>query len=310
MWHVMLNELDFIWNGGPGSGFHGHYGRPGERGGSSSNKCVPADAEAIKSNKFMKDIDTNKLSAYEGKMLAKAAKGGNISPKEAEKMTKIKACIRELNATKEIKPEDRPELVEQVKKEFRDEIMKQAEEYGGAKQDYKFSIITGLPGAGKTSAGVEELRKQGYLEVDNDIAKKVPALAKYNKGGAGAGVVQEICSAARKQLVAELLKEGYNVIYPGTGDKYKKVSRDLTMFKDAGYKADGPAVRYVEVSNATAVTRAIIRTYTDGRYTGLNYITGMGDNPKKVIQQLEAEGYTDANTGAKFKISIEKHKND
>lgn len=153
------------------------------------------------------------------------------------------------------------------------------------------------------------MRKQGYLEVDNDIAKKVPALAKYNKGGAGAGAIQEICSVARKQLVAELLKEGYNVIYPGTGDSYKKVSRDLTMFKNAGYKADGPAVRYVEVSNATAVTRAIIRTYTDGRYTDLNYITGMGDNPKKVIQQLEKEGYIDVSSGSKEKISIEKHKN-
>lgn len=275
-----------------------------------SGGCSVKNAEIIKSNKLMNTIDTNKLSAYEGAMLAKAARGGNITPQEAKKMQKIKECIAELENTKTIDPDKNPELVEQVKKEFRKEIMQQAEEYGGAKQEHKFSIITGLPGAGKTSAGVEELRKQGYLEVDNDIAKKVPALKEYNKGGAGAGAAQDVCSVARKQLVSELLSQGYNIIYPGTGDNYDKVSRDLSMFKDAGYKADGPAVRYVEVSNETAVTRAIIRTYTDGRYTGLDYITDMGNKPKKVIERLESEGYADKSSGAKLGVTIEKHKND
>ena len=306
-----LSAILLALNGGKGSGNWGHGGRPGKVGGSSSTGggCSKLDADIIHGNKFMRDIDTSKLSAYEGEMLAKVAQGGNITPEEAMKMEHIKRCDRKLNKTEILKPEEHPDLVSRAKEEFKEKILKDADAYGGAKKDKEFAIITGLPGAGKTTAGVEELKKKGYLEVDNDIVKKVPSLAKYNKGGAGAGAIQEICGSARKLAVAELMKEGYNIIYPGTGDNLKKVTRDLNMFRDAGYKANGPEIRYVEVSNATAVTRAVVRAYADGRYTSLDYIIGMEDKPKRVVQELEKNGYL-ASDGNREKLTIQKSKND
>jgi hypothetical protein len=55
-------KLKFVYKGGPGSGFRGHAGRPGEVGGSSSNSLgiTVNPKKEVLANKFYAALGTNK----------------------------------------------------------------------------------------------------------------------------------------------------------------------------------------------------------------------------------------------------------
>ena len=149
-------------------------------------------------------------------------------------------------------------------------------------------FVTGLPGARKSSGFVSEfLNKYGAIEFNNDIAKTVKSLEKYYANGLGANVVQNIVSEAQKQLLPELLEEGYNIVYPAIGKKVEKVKYELNKYKNAGYDL---SLIEVSVSNPTSQNRALKRFIETGRFVDpIDYIEGIANTPDLVYNNLIKE---------------------
>ena len=187
-------------------------------------------------------------------------------------------------------PSEHTELVKQVETEFEDTILKQAIERNGGKElprGRKLLYVTGLPGAGKSSGSVGAfLKENAAIEFDNDIAKAVPSLAEYYDGGLGANTVQQIVSAAQKNLLPRLLKEGYNIVYPAIGKKITKIYDELHLFEQANY--NDRELIYVHVDNLTSQNRAFNRFISTGRFVDpIDYIKGIENGPELAYNQIE-----------------------
>lgn len=272
--------------------------------------------EEIKKNKYTNNIESWKyfasLNLQELKLINKYSKGTDLTYDEIMSMNSVQKAEEYLDQHPRLKPNENPELVQKTKEEFRDVLLKEAEKRGGAKKEHKAFFAVGLPGAGKSSTGLDNFLKNGYIEFDNDIAKGVPCLAKYYDGGLGAGVVQDIVSQAQLELWDEFLKEGYNIAYPCIGKRYDKLCKEILRLKDYGYDIENPndfSIGYVYVDLNTSLTRATTRFLQTGRFVDPNYILTVGLGPEHAIQQLMKEGVKNDQTNTAYRVEVTKYVN-
>ena len=205
----------------------------------------------------------------------------NLTSEEIADMDIYKYGKDYINTHKPLVADENNELVKKVVEEFKAKIISQAEERIAGKninnKQRKVLFVTGLPGAGKSSGFVSEfLNKYGAIEFDNDIAKTVKSLEKYYANGLGANVVQDIVIEAQKQMLPELLEEGYNIVYPAIGKKVEKVKYELNKYKNAGYDL---SLIEVSISNQTSQNIALKRFIGTALFVDpIDYIEGIAIN--------------------------------
>lgn len=320
-----IQILSEFLNGGKGSGNWGHTGRPGKVGGSGKGGSIASkkstdkeegkksDIEAIGGNKWTKKFVEEKkfkdrLDDSDLKGLAEIAKTGKISYENVTKMKSIREAMDYVNSHKPLDPEQNKALVDKTEKEFLSQITKEAEARGGVKNEKKVFLITGLPGAGKTSNGLGDKLNSGYVEFDNDIAKGVPALSKHFDGGKGANTVQDVSSKAQEQALQKLMSQGTNIAWPMVGKNPDKLEAQIRKFNKAGYKVE---LALVHADLGTSLARTTTRFLETGRFVGPDYVkscTKRGKNPLDVYKKFEKSGFTDED-GKKINVKFSGIKN-
>ena len=320
--------LEQYLNGGKGSGNFGHKGRPGLVGGSGKSGSVSSKdssgsekiekserdsyIEAIKGNKwtkkFVEDEKFKDLDESDLKGLAEIAKNGKISYENVIQMKSVREAMDYVDSHKPLDSEQNKALVDKTEKEFLAQITKEAEARGGLKNERKVFLITGLPGAGKTSNGLGDKLNSGYIEFDNDIAKGVPALSKYFDGGKGANTVQDVSSKAQEQALQKLMSRGTNIAWPMVGKNPDKLEAQIRKFNKAGYKVE---LALVHADLETSLARTTTRYLETGRFVGPSYVkdcTKKGKNPLDVYKKFEKSGFTDED-GKKINVKFSGIKN-
>lgn len=322
------NKLDSLieaLNGAKGSGNFGHAGRPGKVGGSGKGDSISpkesidkeegkkSDIEAIGGNKWTKKFVEEKkfkdrLDDSDLKGLAEITKTGKISYENVTKMKSVREAMDYVNSHKPLDPEQNKALVDKTEKEFLSQITKEADARGGLKNERKVFLITGLPGAGKTSNGLGDKLNSGYVEFDNDIAKGVPALSKYFDNGKGANTVQDVSSKAQEQALQKLMSQGTNIAWPMVGKNPDKLEAQIRKFNKAGYKVE---LAIVHADLGTSLARTTTRYLETGRFVGPDYIkscTKKDKNPLDVYKKFEKSGFTDED-GKKINVKFSGIKN-
>lgn len=321
-----------LTNGGHGSGNFGHSGRLGLVGGAGKGESLASLPEmtsserenainAIKSNQYVygkteqarKSMDVEHMNDLELRVFERLATYKPVMKSDFMAMPRVREAEQYIKDNPKMKAEDYPELTAKVEQEFRDKIFSDAEKRGGAKKEHKYFAVYGLPGAGKSSTGLDEKLNNGYLELDNDIAKEVPSLKKYYAGGKGAATVQDIVSIAQRNLADKLMAEGYNIAYPAIGKRYDKISSELSKVAEHGYDTKNPddvQTSFVNIKTATAMGRAVNRFYQTGRYVSPDYIATVGSNPKKAYDEIKKRGYRDIYTGEYVKVATKEKDNE
>lgn len=131
-------------------------------------------------------------------------------------------------------------------------------------------LVTGLPGAGKSTTGANKLVKEkGYVENDNDIFKEVPSLAKWYDGGIGANTIQTIVGSAQEKVTEKLMENRYNMVIPSLGKKLKTYAKFINYARKYGYKV---IWRHTSATGRMSINSAFIRYLQVGRYVSPKFI--------------------------------------
>lgn len=223
-------------------------------------------------------------------------------------MKSVREAMDYVNSHKPLDPEKNKALVDKTEKEFLSQITKEAEARGGLRNERKVFLITGLPGAGKTSNGLGDKLNSGYVEFDNDIAKGVPALSKYFDNGKGANTVQDVSSKAQEQALQKLMSQGTNIAWPMVGKNPDKLEAQIRKFNKAGYKVE---LAIVHADLETSLARTTTRYLETGRFVGPDYVkscTKKDKNPLDVYKKFEKSWFTDED-GKKINVKFSGIKN-
>ncbi|GIK50362.1 MAG: hypothetical protein BroJett013_30590 [Alphaproteobacteria bacterium] len=146
-------------------------------------------------------------------------------------------------------------------------------------------IVTGQPGAGKSTTRRALARMFGAASIDLDVMREgIPEFA----GGRGSGqATQAEAGALRDLLTLALLRDGQNVLYENVGHNVGAVRELAASFRAAGYRV---MLANVSVSYANSVRRYALRTLSEGRFVEAGFIARVGDSPRTVYQALVDEG--------------------
>ena len=194
---------------------------------------------------------------------------------------------------------DNEKVINQASQEFFNQITK-------GKNDAKFknkqiTIITGLPGAGKSSEEIKPFLEKS-VELDNDIAKAVPSFANSYQNGLGAGKVHKASKKAEQMVMQRLIKEGYNVVIPMIGDDEDSILRRAKPFIDAGYEM--PLLIHKEISNDESRKRAFKRAIETGRFIDDDVISAYGNSSNETHERLRKNKGVYNKDGKDYKFRI------
>ena len=159
---------------------------------------------------------------------------------------------------------------------------------GPVRQERRMDIVLGLPGSGKSSVYTEPLsQKYGSRVIDTDDYRA--DIPEYN--GTNATVVHEEASYIKKQVLADALENGDNILLSIIGDNAEKLLRETQRYREYGYSV---YLHLNELPNAKAIGRAINR-YVDadgnrGRYVSPRLIADYGDKPTQTYLYLTGQG--------------------
>ncbi len=167
------------------------------------------------------------------------------------------------------------------------------------KKGYKFVIVTGLPGSGKSSSLAVHLEKflKAYV-ADSDIIKE--KLPDYN--GKMAPVFHQESKQMNLVLLEALEKEGFNIVLPIVGGVESQVRQYAENAKKHGYSIE---LYYNETDRITAAKRTILRTINEGRFVPLQLVFETEKNPGEVFENLKGDElfdgyYKQHNNGIKY----------
>ena len=175
---------------------------------------------------------------------------------------------------------------------------------GSAQKGRQLFIVMGLPGSGKSSAVVKNLKAEvgDLVEVDADEAKTF--LPEFN-GGKNADMVH-----AESGLIAEyfLLRDlcfanGDNVVFPTVGKNAQKLEHLILESKSHGYSV---YLYNVRIPVAESAYRALRRFVETGRFVPPDYIVdGVGTKPDETFAILKnrkdlIDGYADLSNDVPF----------
>lgn len=196
--------------------------------------------------------------------------------------------------TRRPKTIDSPNFMSEQRILERVSIAKKLYGEGAAKKERHVELITGLPGAGKSSAvATRLLEERGALLIDSDQAKEL--LPEYDHG-IGAAAVHDESKTIVNMLLDTAIAAGDNIVHPIVGSDEAKLLKLIDNFKKAGYTV---GIRLVEVSPKTSIERVKYRFGVEGRPIPLDVIKGYGDKPTgvfyKVIEKESVNEYTHYN---------------
>lgn len=130
---------------------------------------------------------------------------------------------------------------------------------GASAKEKRLDIVTGGPGAGKSTNIVKPLAEaHGSLIVDSDNAKQL--LPEYN-GGKGALEVHAESARINKDVMYRALGNGDNIVWPTVGKNADSLQRVIQAAKDKGYDVH---LHHVEIAPEEAAARAASRTSAGG----------------------------------------------
>ena len=140
---------------------------------------------------------------------------------------------------------------------------------GAELQNKEMTIFIGLPASGKSTIAAAQKKELGGLIIDSDFVKEHPNLAKdYDKGN-GAGALHDESKYIQELIMERALNNGDNIIVPIVGSSGKSIEKYIDLTKAYGYSL---VVKYIEVDEATAITRNVKRIFNDGRFVDPQYI--------------------------------------
>lgn len=138
--------------------------------------------------------------------------------------------------------------------------------------------------------GVPDYPKPGEaVTVDADeIKKKIPEYKKMTKAKdkTAAAYAHEESSALVKRTVSAAQKNGYNVLWDGTGDgSVAGMKKKIMQAKKAGYTVN---LRYVTCSTEEAVDRAKKRAAKTGRKVPYEVVVNTHKKVSKILPEIAA----------------------
>lgn len=153
-----------------------------------------------------------------------------------------------------------------------------------------FTFLGGGPASGKSTAmkGVPDYPKAGEaVMVDADeIKKKIPEYKKMTKAGdnTAAAYAHEESSALVKRTVSAAQKNGYNVLWDGTGDgSVASMKKKIAQAKASGYTVN---LRYVTCSIEEALNRAKTRAAKTGREVPYDVVINTHKKVSEILPQI------------------------
>lgn len=157
-------------------------------------------------------------------------------------------------------------------------------------------VMGGGPASGKSSMGDDP---ENTFKVDPDKFKiQFPDFGEAVKAGRldAAAYVHEESSQLAKEVVAEGIKRGYNVIIDGTGDNfYEKLAGKVAQYRAGG--GERVVANYVTLDFDDAVDRMIGRAQKPGpnfqRYVNLSYMKETYMHIAEIIPRAVKEGLFD-----------------
>lgn len=163
------------------------------------------------------------------------------------------------------------------------------------KQKRKAIIVTGAPGAGKSSITRQLAKKAGAAVIEADTV--MPLIPEYNEGMNAEDVFGE-SSAISAQAVNWLIKDGTNIVHERIGDDVEVLQKYIGRLKQAGYSVD---VVHVRMDFTTRMRRMAARFLATGRSIPVDTMIRIGNNPTKVYRTAArlqmADGFYEVESG-------------
>lgn len=165
---------------------------------------------------------------------------------------------------------------------------------GAEVKNREMTVFIGLPASGKSTLATAQQKKLGALIVDSDFVKEHPNLAKDYDGGVGAGAVHDESKHIQELILARAIENGDNIIIPIVGSSGRNIKKLIDIVKNNDYSL---VVKYVEVDEATAITRNVKRISKSGRFVDPQYIKTAykGANENYNTGKELADGYEKIN---------------
>lgn len=262
----------------------------------------------MKKNKFYSSIydkvfaDNDDIFTDKDKMFIMKMYDNNDTPEkfvnEIQNTDYYKNMKQKAEKISFINPED-DALISKASQEFYNQITKGKN--GDNFKKKQIVIITGLPGAGKSSEEIKPFLENS-IELDNDIAKGVPSFAKSYQNGLGAGKVHKASKKAERMVMQQLIKNGYNVVIPMIGDDEDSIFRRAQPFIEAGYST--PLLIHKNISNDESRKRAFKRAIETGRFIDDDVIQEYGNSSNETHERLRKNKGVYKKDGKEYKFRI------
>ena len=154
------------------------------------------------------------------------------------------------------------------------------------KQEHRADLVIGLSAAGKSSVLVDPLSEYYSSRViDSDMAKE--ELAEFDNG-IGANAVHRESQDIIKEVLAQSMKNGDNIVYPivGGGNVNSLINR-INYLKNEGYSV---YLHLNELPNSKAIGRSLNRYIEKGRFIPPQIIKQYGDTPTQNFNTIISTG--------------------
>jgi len=173
-------------------------------------------------------------------------------------------------------------------------LTNQASAYSGGQVEHgrHAVIVLGPPAAGKSSISEPVARKYRAAIVDPDDAKKI--IPEYHNG-LGTSAVHEESSELAIDVLKNIARDGGNIVLPKVGASADGIKKLVNRLKQLGYTVD---IAHVAATPEISARRNIARFLNTGRLVKPEYITEVGDKPRKTAYMLrgDANDFIDADT--------------
>lgn len=300
-------------DGGPGSGNHGHGGRPGQVGGSaksgsggrvSGNAGVNSQGEKFKGKDYSlrgRGITKTKGKSWStvGKKTKSFPNGSGTTRISGDDVgIGIHTINKYLNEDGSLTPE-RAELHERIVND-----LFEGKKPAAPGEQKTFYFLGGGSASGKGSfTDPERAATYGMSDkfttavIDADELKKAIPEYDFNETtrmGTGttnrdkaASFAHEESSALAKRAMQAAFANGYNCTLDGTGDgSVKGVMKKIQQARDAGYKVEA---RYCTASIENALKRNIARAKKTGRKVQVDSVVGIHKAVSKIFPKVASE---------------------
>jgi len=154
------------------------------------------------------------------------------------------------------------------------------------KQERRADVVIGLSGAGKSSVLVNPLSECFSSRIiDSDMAKE--ELDEFDNG-LGANAVHRESQDIIKNVLAQSISNGDNIVYPivGGGDVNSLIGK-INILKNEGYSV---YLHLNELPNSKAIGRSLNRYIEKGRFIPPQIIKNYGDTPTQNFNTIISIG--------------------